>query len=77
MNGHPSPRKTQKTIVLNTLTLFSLTLLIVQLWLFVGALEGLISGRSQMAVPAAIVSVILMLVNVWMLVGVLRMERQP
>jgi predicted Co/Zn/Cd cation transporter (cation efflux family) len=55
--------------------MFNMVLVILQLWLFVAALENLLAGRHGVAIPAAIVSVVCLAVNWWMLVGVYRVER--
>jgi len=45
------------------------------LWLFVGVLESLLDGKTTMAIPAAILSLVILGVNVWMLDGVVRLTR--
>ncbi len=50
--------------------MFSLLLILLQLWLFVSVLESLIHRTSGMTVPAAVASVVLFAINVWMLRGV-------
>ncbi|MCW5943043.1 MAG: hypothetical protein KIS66_12485 [Fimbriimonadaceae bacterium] len=67
-------RRRQKSSVIVGLMLFQLVMILLQLWLFVGVLEGLSSGRSAMAAPAAIVSVLILATNVWMLVGVGKLD---
>ena len=59
-----------------SLLLFQLVLIILQLWLFVSALEGLLSREPQMALPGAIVSVLCLAANWWMLVGLNRSDRE-
>ncbi|HRF61162.1 MAG TPA: hypothetical protein PLH94_14760 [Fimbriimonadaceae bacterium] len=54
------------------LLLFNLVLILLQLWLFVSVLEGMLHGKTAMALPAALASVGLCLVNVWMLRGLSR-----
>jgi hypothetical protein len=76
MRDPKQQRRNQHTTVYTALLLFNLTLVIVQLWLFVGALEGILSGNVRMAIPAAVFSVLLMLANVWMLVGIVKLEKQ-
>ena len=56
--------------------MFSLVLLTIQLWLFVGALEGLLDGRTFMPLPAAVVSLIVFAIQIWMFLGMKRLERQ-
>lgn len=62
----------QRTTVFVALLMFNLVLILLQLWLFVSVLEGLIHGRFAMAIPAAIASSGLFAVNLWMLRGVFR-----
>lgn len=69
-------RRQQRSAVFNGLLLFNLVLIMLQLWLFVSVLENLIDGKPQMAIPAAVVSVVCLGVNVWMLLGVRRMENE-
>lgn len=69
-------REAQQTTVYSVLLLFGLLLLLVQLWLFVGVLEGLLSGKHTMAIPAAGFSLLFLGINVWMLVGVNRVDRK-
>jgi hypothetical protein len=68
-------RKSQKSVVFTGLLLFGLVLLIIQLWLFVSALEGILAGKTSMVVPGAVASLAILAVNVWMLVGLQRMVR--
>lgn len=62
----------QRSAVFVALLLFNLVLVLLQLWLFVSVLEGLVGGREAMAFPAAAASLGLFLVNVWMLRGLYR-----
>jgi hypothetical protein len=66
-------RHRQRAAVYVVLLLFSLTLIILQIWLFTATLENLLAGRYAVAFPAAIVSVIGALANIWMLAGLFRM----
>ncbi|HEY0868231.1 MAG TPA: DUF6755 family protein [Fimbriimonas sp.] len=68
-------RRNQKSIVFNALLLFNLVLVVIQLWLFVSALEGILHGRTGMVVPGAIASLAIMGVNIWMLIGIGRLDR--
>lgn len=68
-------RHQQRSVVFTALLLFNLVLIILQLWLFVSVLENLIDGKTAMAIPAGIASLICAGVNVWMLAGIRRMER--
>jgi hypothetical protein len=45
-----------------------------QLWLFTSTLEGLVAGKTAMALPALLASAVILAVNVWMLWGVNRLE---
>ena len=62
----------QRSTVYVALLMFNLVLILLQLWLFVSVLEGLIHGRISMAIPAGIASVGLFAVNLWMLRGIFR-----
>lgn len=62
----------QRSTVYVALLMFNLVLILLQLWLFVSVLEGLIHGRVGMAVPAGVASVGLFAVNLWMLRGIFR-----
>ncbi len=68
-------KRRQQTVVLGMLLLLELVLVLIQLWLFVSTLEGALSGRPQMAIPAAIASVACLAINCWMLVGLYRLDR--
>ncbi len=76
MRTKQQARHAQHGVVFSALLLFSLVLLAIQLWLFVGALEGLLDGRTFMPVPAAAVSLIVFGVQIWMFLGMRRLERQ-
>ncbi len=62
----------QRSQVFSALLLFNLVLVLLQLWLFVSVLEGVIHGHMAMAVPAGIASIGLFAVNLWMLRGIIR-----
>jgi hypothetical protein len=68
-------RRSQKSVVFSALLLFCLVLVIIQLWMFVSALEGILDGRTAMVVPGALASAVILVVNVWMLLGINRMDR--
>lgn len=68
-------RRRQQSPIFIGLLLFELMLVILQLWLFVSALEGILAGERTMAVPAAIVSAICLAANTWMLIGVNRLDK--
>ena len=57
-----------------TLLLFELILVLLQLWLLSSALSGILAGRPQMAVPAAVVSLGCLVINTWMLIGIYRID---
>lgn len=62
----------QRSAVFVALLLFSLVLVLLQLWLFSSVLEGLLEGKRAMALPAGIASAVLFFVNTWMLRGLYR-----
>ncbi|MBX7131121.1 MAG: hypothetical protein K1X67_00435 [Fimbriimonadaceae bacterium] len=62
----------QRSTVFVALLLFNLILVLLQLWLFVSVLEGLLNGRADMALPAGAASLALFGVNLWMLRGINR-----
>ena len=64
----------QRSTVFVALLLFNLILVLLQLWLFVSVLEGLLNGRADMALPAGAASLALFGVNLWMLRGMTRSE---
>lgn len=68
-------RRRKVSVVLVGLLLFALILFLIQLWLFVMVLEGMLAGKSHMATQAAAFSFILLGINVWMLVGVKRLTK--
>jgi len=70
-------RRRQRSPVFIALLLFELVLVILQLWLFVSALEGVLGGERVMVVPGAIVSIVCLAVNTWMLAGVRKVDRDP
>lgn len=67
-------RRAQRSSVLVGLQFFNLVLILLQLWLFVTILEGLLGGETGAAVTAAIASVGILVVNIWILTGIYRME---
>ena len=69
-------RKRQRSPVFIGLLLFQLVLVILQLWLFVSALEGLLAGERAMIYTGAIVSCVCLGVNIWMLLGVEKIDRE-
>ena len=68
-------RRQQKGPVFVSLLLFSLVLILLQIWLFVAVFENALARKFEMALPASIVSVLILVVNVWMLVGVNKIDR--
>lgn len=69
-------RRRQRSAVFVSLLLFQLVLIILQLWLFVSALEGILSHQPGMAIPGAIVSAICLVANTWMLIGLNRSDHE-
>jgi len=69
-------RRRQRSTIFIALLLFELVLVLIQLWLFVSALEGTLAGETRMVVPGAIVSAVCLAINTWMLVGVRRIDRE-
>lgn len=67
-------RHAQLTTVYTGLLLFSLVLILLQLWLCVSALELALGGDTRMAVPAGILSVLIFAVQVWIYLGLRRIE---
>ncbi len=68
-------RKRQRSTVFVALLLFQMVLILLQLWLFVSALEAILSREYHMALPAAAVSLVCLGINWWMLVGINRTDR--
>lgn len=68
-------RRQQKGPIFVGLLLFSLVLILLQLWLFVAVFENALARKFEMAWPASIVSVLILVVNVWMLVGVNKIDK--
>lgn len=69
-------RRRQRSAVFIGLLLFELILVLIQLWIFVSALEGILAGEMRMVVPGAVVSLICLGVNTWMLLGVRKVDRE-
>ncbi|MFI5385795.1 MAG: DUF6755 family protein [Fimbriimonadales bacterium] len=74
MKGPGYFRKRQRSPVFIGFLLFELVLILLQLYLFVSALEGLLAGEHAMLLPAAIISALCLGVNTWMLIGVNRTD---
>lgn len=70
-------RRRQRSAVFIALLLFELVLVLIQLWLFVSALEGILANETGMVLPAAGVSLVCLAINTWMLVGINRTDRNP
>lgn len=68
-------RRRQRSSVFFALLSFELVLVLLQLWLFVSALEGTLAGEPGMAGPAVIVSLVCLAVNTWMLLGVEKADK--
>ena len=69
-------RRGQKSVVYTGLQVFQAVLLLLQLYLFVSALELMLGGKLSTAVPSAAFSCLILAANVWILFGVNRLERQ-
>jgi len=69
MRGPKYFRRRQRSEVFLALLLFNLILVLLQLWLFLSVLEGLLGGHTVMAIPAAAASILRMAVNIWILRG--------
>jgi len=72
MRDSNAERRRQKGVVFVGLLFFGLILFLIQLWLFVLVLENVIAGKTAMATPAAVASIVLLGANLWMLAGVTR-----
>ncbi len=70
MNSPEFHRRRQKAVVIVAMMLFQLLLFFIQIWLFVMILENSLGGRTFMAVPAAIASLVIFGLNIWMLKGI-------
>lgn len=68
-------RRRQKAVVFVGLLLFELLLIFIQIWLFVMVLENILGGRTAMAIPAAIASLVILAVIIWMMRGVMFLDR--
>ncbi|CAN5434607.1 hypothetical protein BH11ARM1_BH11ARM1_03380 [soil metagenome] len=69
-------RRRQRSSVFVALLLFELILVLLQLWLFVSSLDGILAGEPGMAVPASIISLVCLMVNTWMLIGVEKADHE-
>ena len=65
----------QRSAIYVGMLLFSMVLLLIQMWLFVATLNNFLDGRYAVAAPAAALSLCCLGVNVWMLAGLTRLER--
>jgi hypothetical protein len=65
-NPQSAPRNRQRGTVLSLVTAFVIVLLLVQLWLLVGAVEGYVGGEGAFTFPATLASG-LCFVGVWQL----------
>ncbi|MCW5947639.1 MAG: hypothetical protein KIT74_11490 [Fimbriimonadales bacterium] len=74
MKPNHSGRREQKSVVFVALLAFILTLVLLQLWLFVAAFENMLAGHYEVAFPAGIASVAILTVNIWMLIGINRLD---
>jgi len=55
-NSQPVNRNAQRNTVLSLVTAFVVTLLLVQLWLLTGAVEGAMGGEGTILLPATFAS---------------------
>ena len=62
----PASLRQQRNTVLSLVTAFVIVLLLVQLWLLVGAVEGALGGEGAIAFPASLASGLCFL-GVWQL----------
>lgn len=69
-------RRRQKSVVYMGLQVFQGVLIMLQLYLFVSALESMLGGHDAQAVPAAAFSILILLANIWIFVGINRLEAQ-
>ncbi len=69
-------RKRQRSAVFVGLLLFELVLILLQLWMFVSALEGIEAGKTTMVLPGAVVSLLCLGLNTWMLIGVEKTDHE-
>jgi F0F1-type ATP synthase assembly protein I len=55
-NPHPANRNAQRDTVLSLVTAFVVALLLLQLWLLTGAIEGAMGGEGTILLPATFAS---------------------
>jgi len=55
-NSQPANRNVQRDTVLSLVTAFIVALLLVQLWLLAGAVEGAMGGEGTITLPATFAS---------------------
>lgn len=75
MRGSDPLHRRQSAVVFVSLLFFNLVLFMIQLWLFVAVLEAALAGRTGVAIPAAVASLVILALNVWMLRGVFLVGR--
>jgi hypothetical protein len=66
----------QGITLFTALTTFIATLVVVQLWLVAAAVDALLSGETEVLVPAAIASFVLFAIDVGLLMHGLRFDRR-
>jgi hypothetical protein len=66
----------QGITLFTALTTFIATLVVVQLWLVSAALDALLSGETQVLIPAAIASFVLFAIDAGLLLHGLRLDRR-
>jgi hypothetical protein len=67
--------RVQALPVLTLLTFLVGAGVVLQLWLLGASLEGVLGGKSDIALPAALASLLLFVVNLGLLAYVLRIDR--
>ena len=72
----PSPRQRKGLVAIDGALALIVVLLVVQMWLLSATLEAFLSGRSHVALPAAIVSVTLSAAVIALALLVNRIDRQ-
>ena len=66
----------QGITLFTALTTFIATLVVIQLWLVAAALDALLSGQTDVLIPAAIASCVLFAIDAGLLLHGLRFDRR-
>lgn len=69
-------RREQQSVVFVAMLLFSLVLVMLQIWLFVAVLENVLAGKTAMVLAATASSFVILGINGWMLRGIILMDRE-